>query len=98
MVGAIILHSPLVKTKSRLGAGIRRRGQTFLQIATSNFPPILDLSERLFIADPISQAIGFGSGPTPPSLRSLIIQYFGILLSGVGWCELMDQANRPKVV
>ena len=77
---------------------IRRRGQKFLEIATSNFPPILDLSERLFIADPISQAIGFGSDPTPPSLRSLIIQYFGILLSGLGWCELMDQANRPKVV
>src|SRR5205823_3165907 len=37
---------------------IRRPDQQLLKVAGSNFPPVLDISEWLFIADPISHAIG----------------------------------------
>src|SRR6266516_4218626 len=38
------------------------RSQQLLEISTSNLPPILNISERLFIADPISHTIGVDVG------------------------------------
>ena len=37
---------------------IGRSDQKLLEIGTSNLPPILNISQRLFIADPISHPIG----------------------------------------
>jgi len=37
---------------------IRRRDQQLLKVGSGNFPPVLDIGERLFVADPISHAIG----------------------------------------
>jgi len=34
------------------------RDEKFLEICGSNFPPIIDVGERLFIADPVSHTIG----------------------------------------
>src|SRR6266550_8182400 len=37
---------------------IRRGDQQFLKVGGGNFPPVLDISELLFVADPISHAVG----------------------------------------
>jgi hypothetical protein len=36
--------------------------QKFLEIGSRNFPPVVDISQRLFIADPISHPIGTDVG------------------------------------
>src|SRR5204863_8406388 len=36
--------------------------QKFLEIGSRNFPPVVDISQRLFIADPISHPIGIDVG------------------------------------
>jgi hypothetical protein len=37
---------------------IRRSNQQFLKVVASNLPSVLDVIERLFVADPVSHAIG----------------------------------------
>jgi hypothetical protein len=77
---------------------IRRSDEKLLEIGGVTFRQLLiSVSGCLSLTQYVTPS-KLTSGPTPPLLRSLIIQYFGILLSGSGGVRLMDQANRPKVV
>ena len=41
-----------------LGKLIRSGDQQLLKVGGGNFPPVIDIGERLFVADPIGHAIG----------------------------------------
>src|SRR6266516_6782645 len=64
---------------------VGRSDQKFLEIGSRNFPPVVDISQRLFIADPISHTIGIdvGSNATLAAIIDHpILWHFGERASG----------------
>src|SRR6266487_1883883 len=75
---------------------IRRPDEQLLKVGGRNFPPVLDVGERLFVADPVSHAIGAdvrSNAALAPAIYHPILWHF---VKRVG--RLMHQANRPKII
>src|SRR5262249_39099213 len=75
---------------------IGRGDQHLLKVGGGNFPPVADIGKRLFIADPVCQAMGADVRSNAALAPVVYHPIFWHLVKEVGW--LMHQANRPKIV